>query len=192
MPPTYFPTPDAFRAWLTQHHASATELIVGYHRVDSGTPSMTWTESVREALCFGWIDGIRKRVDAQRYTIRFTPRKPRSTWSAVNVKHVESLIAEGRMMPAGLAAFEARAAHLTGLYSFEQETVALPPSFVALFKRQTKAWQWFEASAPSYRKAATWWVVSAKRDDTRAKRLQTLIECSRDGLRVPPMRPTRS
>ncbi len=184
MPPTYFPTPDAFRTWLTQHHASATELVVGFHKVGSGTPSMTWTESVREALCFGWIDGIRKSVDAQRYTIRFTPRRPRSVWSAVNVKHVEALIAEGRMMPEGLAAFDARHAAKTGVYAFEQETIELPPAFIALFKKQKQAWQWFEASAPSYRKVMIWWVVSAKREETREKRLMALIEHSARGERM--------
>jgi uncharacterized protein YdeI (YjbR/CyaY-like superfamily) len=190
MPPTYFPTPAAFRAWLAEHHASATELVVGFHKAGTGTPSMTWTESVREALCFGWIDGVRKRVDDARYTIRFTPRKKGSIWSAVNVKHVEELMAAGLMQPAGLTAFEARKDARTGVYSFEQGTVELPAPYVALFRKQKKAWAWFEAAPPSYRTPAMWWVISAKREDTRERRLQQLIECSAEGLRLPHLRPS--
>jgi uncharacterized protein YdeI (YjbR/CyaY-like superfamily) len=190
MSPTYFPSPAAFRAWLLEHHATATELVVGYHKTGTGTPSMTWTESVREALCFGWIDGIRRRVDDTRYTIRFTPRKKGSIWSAVNVKHVEELIAAGLMQPAGLRAFEARKDAKSGVYSFEQRTVELPGAYTAVFRKHRNAWQWFEASAPSYRKAAVWWVVSAKREETREKRLQQLIECSAEGARLPQMRPS--
>lgn len=152
---------------------------------------MTWTESVREALCFGWIDGIRRRVDDARYTIRFTPRKPGSIWSAVNVKHVEELIAAGLMQPAGLRAFEARTNAKTGVYSFEQAAAELPPAYVSAFRKQKAAWKWFETSAPSYRRAAIWWVISAKREETRAKRLQTLIACSAAGERLPQMRPSR-
>lgn len=190
MPPIYFPTPAAFRAWLHANHASATELLVGYHKVGTGTPSITWTESVREALCFGWIDGIRRRVDEARYTIRFTPRKPRSIWSAVNVQHVKELIAAGLMQPAGLKAFEARKDAKTGVYSFEKDAVELPAEFIAIFRKRKQAWRWFEASAPSYRKAATWWVVSAKREATRERRLQMLIECSELGVRLPHLRPS--
>ena len=190
MPPTYFPSPAAFRAWLAQHHATATELVVGFHKTGTGTPSMTWTESVREALCFGWIDGIRRRVDEARYTIRFTPRKKGSIWSAVNVKHVEELISAGLMQAAGLRAFEARSSARSGVYAFEQEKVELPPEFVARFRKQKKAWAWFEAAAPSYRRPAMWWVISAKREDTREKRLQQLIECSAEGIRLPQMRPS--
>ncbi|WP_396208542.1 YdeI family protein [Gemmatimonas sp.] len=190
MPPTYFPTPAAFRAWLFEHHETATELVVGFHRTGTGTPSMTWTESVREALCFGWIDGIRRRVDDTRYTIRFTPRRKGSIWSAVNVKHVEELMATGLMQAAGLRAFEARKDAKSGGYSFEQRTVELPAAYTAVFRKHRKAWQWFEASAPSYRKAAVWWVVSAKREETREKRLQQLIECSAEGARLPQMRPS--
>jgi len=190
MSPTYFPSPAAFRAWLLEHHATATELVVGYHKTGTGTPSMTWTESVREALCVGWIDGIRRRVDDSRYTIRFTPRKKGSIWSAVNVKHVEELIAAGLMEPAGLRAFEARSPARSGVYAFEQEQVELPLEFVARFKKQKKAWAWFEAAAPSYRRPAIWWVISAKREETRERRLQTLIECSAEGVRLPQMWPS--
>jgi uncharacterized protein YdeI (YjbR/CyaY-like superfamily) len=190
-PLIYFPSPAAFREWLAEHHNSANELVVGFHKKDTGTPSMTWTESVREALCFGWIDGVRRRVDETRYTIRFTPRKRGSNWSAVNVKHVEELIAAGLMQPAGLRAFEARKDAKTGVYSFEQAAVELPAEFIAVFRQQKKAWTWFEASAPSYHKAATWWVVSAKREETREKRLALLIECSANGERLPHLRPAK-
>lgn len=186
--PTYFPTPSAFRAWLHAHHATERELLVGFHKAGSGTPSMTWTESVREALCYGWIDGVRKRVDDTRYTIRFTPRKPGSIWSAVNVKHVEELIAAGLMQPAGLRAYEARTNAKTGVYSFEQPVVELSAAYTARFRKQRAAWTWFARSAPSYRKAAIWWVMSAKREETREKRLAVLIECSAQALRVPHMR----
>jgi uncharacterized protein YdeI (YjbR/CyaY-like superfamily) len=148
---------------------------------------MTWTESVREALCFGWIDGVRKRIDDTAYTIRFTPRKSTSIWSAVNVKHVEELTAAGLMHPAGLAAFARVRENKVGVYSFEQRTVELPESYAATFRKHKKAWAWFEAAAPSYRKAAVWWVVSAKREETREKRLATLIERSAKGERLEHM-----
>ncbi|MBY0492172.1 MAG: YdeI/OmpD-associated family protein [Gemmatimonadaceae bacterium] len=185
--PTFFSAPAQFRAWLAAHHATASELLVGFHKAGTGTPSMTWTESVREALCFGWIDGVRKRIDDTAYTIRFTPRKPTSIWSAVNVKHVEELIAAGLMQPAGLKAFERMRENKVGVYSFEQRTVELPEPYASTFRKAKQAWAWFEASAPSYRKAAVWWVVSAKREETREKRLATLIECSRNGERLPHM-----
>lgn len=190
MPPTYFSSPAAFRAWLVEHHESATELVVGFHKTGTGTPSMTWTESVREALCFGWIDGVRKRVDDTRYTIRFTPRKAKSIWSAVNVKHVQELITAGLMQPAGLRAFEARSAERSSVYSFEQEKVELPPEYIARFKKQKSAWTWFERAAPSYRRPAMWWVISAKREETRERRLQQLIACSAEGVRLPHLRPS--
>lgn len=190
MPPTYFSTPADFREWLAEHHELASELIVGFHKTGTGTPSMTWTESVREALCFGWIDGIRRRVDEARYTIRFTPRKKGSIWSAVNVKHVEELIAAGLMQPAGLRAFEARTSARSGVYAFEQATVELPPPFVARFKKRKSAWAWFEKAAPSYRRPAMWWVISAKREETRERRLQQLIECSAERMRLPHLRPS--
>jgi uncharacterized protein YdeI (YjbR/CyaY-like superfamily) len=149
---------------------------------------LTWTESVREALCFGWLDGIRRRVDDTRYTIRFTPRKKGSICSAVNVKHVEELIAAGLMQPAGLRAYEARTSARSGVYSFEQASVELPAEYVARFKKQKKAGAWFEKAAPSYRRPAMWWVISAKREETRERRLQQLIECSAEGVRLPQLR----
>jgi uncharacterized protein YdeI (YjbR/CyaY-like superfamily) len=182
--PTYFASPAEFRAWLAQHHAAATELLVGFHKSGTGVPCMSWTESVREALCFGWIDGVRKRIDDARYTIRFTPRKASSIWSAVNVKHVEELAAAGLMQPAGLAAYARAKANKTAIYSFEQRSVELPEPYLSTFRKAKKAWAWFEASAPSYRKQAVWYVISAKREETREKRLQTLIECSAKGERL--------
>jgi uncharacterized protein YdeI (YjbR/CyaY-like superfamily) len=188
---TYFPSASAFRAWLETHHATQTELLVGFFKTGTGEPTMTWTESVREALCFGWIDGVRRRVDDARYTIRFTPRKASSIWSAVNVKHVAELTAAGLMRPAGLSAYERVRTGKTAVYSFEQRTVDLPAPFERTFRTTTKAWAWFEKAAPSYRKAAVWWVISAKREETRLKRLQTLIACSAAGERLPQMRPAR-
>ncbi|WP_353268449.1 YdeI/OmpD-associated family protein [Gemmatimonas sp.] len=185
MPPTYFPTPADFRAWLSQHHASATELVVGFHKVGSGTPSMTWTESVREALCYGWIDGVRHRVDESRYSIRFTPRKTKSIWSAVNVTHVEELIAAGLMKPAGIRAFEARTANKTGVYAFEQRTAELPEPYAGLLAANTTAATFFATLPAGYRKQAVWWVVSAKREATRESRLATLIACCARGERLP-------
>jgi uncharacterized protein YdeI (YjbR/CyaY-like superfamily) len=185
--PTYFPSATAFRAWLEAHHLTARELLVGFHKAGTGIASMTWTESVREALCFGWIDGVRTRVDESRYTIRFTPRKPGSIWSAVNVRHVEELVAAGLMQSAGLAAYERRKDSKVGVYSFEQRSVELPEPYASQFRTQRKAWNWFSASAPSYRKAAVWWVVSAKQEATRARRLATLMDCSARGERLPHM-----
>jgi uncharacterized protein YdeI (YjbR/CyaY-like superfamily) len=189
MAPTYFSSPAAFRAWLAKHHASHTELLVGFHKTSTETPSMTWTESVREALCFGWIDGVRKSVDDARYTIRFTPRKAVSIWSSRNVQHVQELIAAGLMQPAGLAAFEARKAHKVAVYSFEQGGVELPESYTKTFRKQRKAFAWFNTQPPSYRTPAIWWVVSAKQEVTRERRLATLIECSANEERLPQLRP---
>jgi uncharacterized protein YdeI (YjbR/CyaY-like superfamily) len=187
--PTFFATPAGFRAWLERHHTDRTEVIVGFHMKASGTPSMTWSEAVDEALCFGWIDGVRRTVDATRYTIRFTPRAARSTWSAVNVARVEALTAEGRMTPAGLAAFERRDPARTAIYSHEQRAAAtLEPAMERRFRADRAAWAWFQDQAPSYRRQATWWVVSAKKPETRERRLEQLIADSAAGRRVGPLR----
>jgi uncharacterized protein YdeI (YjbR/CyaY-like superfamily) len=186
--PTFFATPAAFRRWLDKHHATERELLVGFYKSSTGRPSITWPEARDEALCVGWIDGVRKGRDADSYTIRFTPRKRRSIWSAVNVKRVEALTREGRMTPAGLAAFEARSDRRTGIYSHEQRDAAsLTPAQERRFKSNRPAWAWFRAQAPSYRKTAIWWVVSAKREDTRERRLGILIADSEAGRRVPPL-----
>jgi uncharacterized protein YdeI (YjbR/CyaY-like superfamily) len=186
--PTFFATPEAFRAWLAAHHDDRTELWVGFHRKDSGEPSITWPEAVDEALCVGWIDGVRKRVDEQRYTIRFTPRRPRSIWSAVNVARFGELTRLGRMQPAGLAAFERRAPERTGIYAYEQRGSAeLDADSEKLFRANAAAWAFFQAQPPGYRKQMIWRVVSAKREETRRSRLATLIEESARGRRLDPL-----
>ena len=191
--PVYFDGPQALQRWFEEHHQTATELWVGYHRKSTGRPSLTWSEAVDEALCFGWIDSVRYSVDAGRFTQRFTPRTKKSTWSAVNVARARELISTGRMRPAGLAAFEARADERTAIYAYEQRHAAtLAPDEEATFRENGPAWAWFRSKAPSYRAAATWWVVSAKRPDTRARRLATLIEDSAAGDVVAPLRPHRA
>ena len=183
--PVYFATPDELRAWLAEHHERAAELWVGFFRKETGEPSITWPEAVDEALCVGWIDGVRKRVDERRYAIRFTPRKPRSTWSAVNVARMAELTRLGRVQPAGLAAFERRAPERTGIYAYEQRaTAALDAAAERTFRANAAAWEFFQAQAPSYRRTITWWVVSARREETRRKRLATLIEQSALGRRL--------
>ncbi|HEY7668331.1 MAG TPA: YdeI/OmpD-associated family protein, partial [Actinomycetota bacterium] len=175
--PIFFETPTAFRAWLERHHADHAELIVGFHKRATGKPSLTWSEAVDEALCFGWIDGVRRTYDATSYTIRFTPRTSRSTWSAINVAKVEALIREGLMKPAGLAAFEQRDLARTAIYSHEQRDAArLEPAMERRFRADRAAWTWFEGQAPSYRKTAIHWVTSAKKPETRERRLDRLIE----------------
>jgi uncharacterized protein YdeI (YjbR/CyaY-like superfamily) len=185
----YFESAAAFRDWLEEHHATETEVLVGFWKAATGRPSLTWSESVDEALCHGWIDGVRRRVDDERFTIRFTPRKPRSNWSLVNVRKVAELTAAGRMRPAGLAAFEARRERDTGVYSFERAAPAeLDEAATARFREQPRAWEWFEAQAPSYRRAALHWVTSAKRAETRERRLTQLVADSAAGQRIAPMR----
>jgi uncharacterized protein YdeI (YjbR/CyaY-like superfamily) len=190
MQPTTFETPDDFRAWLERHHDTATELWVGFHRKSTGRPSMTWAEAVDEALCFGWIDGKTKRIDEGSWMIRFTPRRRGSVWSARNIGRVQELRRLRRMRPAGLRAFEARREDRSGIYSYEQRHRAvLDPAFEARFRKRRKAWAWFEAKAPSYRQAAIRWVMTAKREETRERRLHQLIEASAAGTTVPPLTP---
>jgi uncharacterized protein YdeI (YjbR/CyaY-like superfamily) len=185
MEPTFFATPDDFRAWLEEHHETSTELLVGYHKKGSGQPSMTWPESVDEALCFGWIDGVRRSLGADSYTIRFTPRKARSTWSAVNIKRVAELTELGRMRPAGLRAFAARTEANSTIYAYEnKESAVLAPDSEAQFRANPAAWAYFQAQPPGYRSTATWWIISAKQAATRAKRLATLIGESARGRRL--------
>lgn len=183
--PVFFATPADFRRWLEQHHASAPELLVGYRKLGSGLPSMTWSESVDEALCFGWIDGVRRRLDDTAYTIRFTPRRRGSIWSAVNVAKIEALIAQGRMQPAGLAAFAARDEKKTAIYSFEQERPAeLSAAELWVLKKNKPAWVFFQAVPPGYRQVVTHWVVSAKKHETRARRLEQLIQACAEGRKL--------
>lgn len=181
---THFATPAELRTWFAKHHASAQALWLGFHKKGSGKPSVTWPESVDEALCVGWIDGVRKRVDDDSYVIRFTPRKRTSIWSVVNVNRVAALTTEGRMQPAGRAAFEVRSHAKTGVYAFEQESPALSAADVLIFQTNKTAWKFFEAQPPGYRRQMSWRVTSAKREATRAKRLHLLIEASAAGLRL--------
>ena len=187
MAPSFFPTPTELRRWFARHHAKEREVWVGFHTKGSGLPSVTWPEAVDEALCVGWIDGVRKRIDQTSYEIRFTPRRTGSTWSVVNMGRARQLIAEGRMRPAGLAAFEARREDRSGRYSYEQRGhVILDPDYEQLLRADPKAWKDFSSRPPSYRKTAVWWVMSAKREETRRRRLATLMESSRRGELVPP------
>jgi uncharacterized protein YdeI (YjbR/CyaY-like superfamily) len=182
--PTFFRTPAAFRQWLRKNHATSRELWVGFYKAGSGKPSITWPESVDEALCVGWIDGIRKTVDEESYTIRFTPRKKVSTWSAVNVRRVEVLIEDRRMQPAGLKAFEARRENRSGIYSYEQRPTELVEPYRSQMKANPRAWEFFQAQPPSYRKTLTWFVLSAKQETTRLTRLKRLIDACADGRRL--------
>ncbi|MBA3873025.1 MAG: YdeI/OmpD-associated family protein [Anaerolineae bacterium] len=185
MEPTFFATPADLCKWFNQHHESKTELLMGFYKKDSGKPSVTWPESVDEALCVGWIDGIRKRLDEERYTIRFTPRKPRSIWSVVNIARVEALTKEGRMQPAGLQAYEQRSENKSGIYSYEQrDQIELTENEIKAFKTNPKAWDFFESQPASYRKAVLWWVISAKKEETRAKRVASLIDDSANERRI--------
>ncbi|MFO0906878.1 MAG: YdeI/OmpD-associated family protein [Isosphaeraceae bacterium] len=185
MDPVFFESPLEFRAWLIEHHATVAFLVVGFHKTRTGRPSMTWPESVDEALCFGWIDGVRKRIDADRYHIRFTPRKPTSVWSSKNIARVAELTALGRMQPTGLAAFAARKAKRSGIYSFEQDSVEFPDTYWAILRENPTAHAFFESQPPSYRRVATWWVISAKKEETRLRRLDLLIHHSARAERVP-------
>ena len=172
----FFATPVAFRAWLKREHARADELLVGFYRRDSGRPSMAWPESVDQALCYGWIDGVRRRVDDASYAIRFTPRRATSTWSVVNIKRVAELQKLGLMQPAGLAAFARRSARRSGIYSYEKRyDVTLEPHHQDRLEANTKAWAYFQQMAPSYRYMGMYHIVSAKKEATRLKRLEKLI-----------------
>lgn len=185
--PVFFATPEEFRVWLEENHATARELWVGYTKKGAGRPSITWPESVDEALCYGWIDGIRRSVDDTSYMNRFTPRRPGSNWSAVNIARVAELTAQGRMRPAGLAAFDRRRDETTAVYSYEQRhQAALEEAEEQQLRANPAAWQFFQARPPSYRQAAIRWVISAKKAETRQSRLARLIEDSAQGRTVPP------
>jgi len=181
MTPIFFAKQTDFRKWLQKNHKKETELLVGFYKVGSGKPSMTWSQSVDEALCFGWIDGVRKSIDKDSYQIRFTRRKPGSIWSAINIKKVEELTRQGLMQPAGLAIFEKRKESKSKIYSHENEEVALPQQFKTQFKKNKKAWEYFQSLAPSYRKVSIHWVMSAKQEKTQLKRLNQLITDSEAG-----------
>jgi uncharacterized protein YdeI (YjbR/CyaY-like superfamily) len=184
--PLFFQSADAFYAWLEEHHEIEREIYVGYWKKATGKPSLSWSEAVDQALCFGWIDGRLDRIDDERHMQRFTPRQPRSRWSKVNVEKVERLKAAGKMRPAGLAAFERRNPEDADGYSYERRA-ELPPEYEQRLRANAGARDWFEARPPGYRKTAVHWVISAKREETRLRRLQTLIDCSAEGRKVPPL-----
>lgn len=181
----FFPKPEDFRKWLKAHHGNTSELWVGFYKKGSGRPSITWPESVDEALCVGWIDGLRKTIDAQSYKIRFTPRKKTSDWSAVNIRRVPELTKLGRMRPAGLKAFELRKEEKSGIYAYEnRKSAVLGEAAEKRFRARRKAWDFFQRQPAGYRKLATWWVISAKGEETKKKRLERLISESEAGRRV--------
>ena len=184
MTPTFFPTQEQFREWLAKHHQKETELLVGFYKVNSKKPSMSWSESVDQALCFGWIDGIRRSIDEESYTIRFTPRKKSSIWSAINIKKVEELTKAGLMLPEGLKAFELRSEERSKVYSHEREAYLLYPEFEKQFKANKTAWEYFSNQAPSYRKVMIHWIMSAKQEKTRLSRLEKTINISAEQKRM--------
>jgi len=186
----HFATASAFRGWLDCHHSTERELIVGFYRKESGRDGLTYPEALDEALCLGWIDGVRRRIDALSYSIRFTPRQPRSHWSTVNLRRVEELTRLGRMAAPGFAAHAARDPHRTARGSYEQDNVRLDPELERRFRAQRRAWAFFETQPPGYRRTALWWVVSAKREDTRLRRLATLIADSAAHRRLDMLSPS--
>jgi uncharacterized protein YdeI (YjbR/CyaY-like superfamily) len=190
--PRFFRTPAEFRGWLEKNHDTTTELQVGFYKKSSGRKGITYEEALDEALAFGWIDGITRRIDDERWTIRFTPRKPKSNWSLKNIRRVGELTKQGRMAPAGVRAFEGRDRSRDGTYSFEQPQPELGEDLEKRFRRNRKAWGFWEAQPPGYRRVATWWVISAKREETRLRRLATLMEDSANGRRLAQLTsPTR-
>jgi uncharacterized protein YdeI (YjbR/CyaY-like superfamily) len=184
MTATFFPTPQDFRNWLEKNHKSETEIIVGFYKIGSKKPSMTWSESVDQALCFGWIDGVRKSIDEESYSIRFTPRKPTSIWSAINIQKVEDLTKAGLMQPAGLEVFRLRKESKSRIYSHETENIKLSDEYEKLFKSNKKAWEFFEKQAPSYKKVTIHWIMSAKQQKTQVSRLEKTILVSEKENRV--------
>jgi uncharacterized protein YdeI (YjbR/CyaY-like superfamily) len=187
----FFATPAELRDWFDEHHSTLPELWLGYHKKGTGRPSVSWSQAVDEALCVGWIDGILKRVDEATHVQRFTPRRKGSNWSAINVAKVAALTAEGRMRPAGLAAFEARTDAKTAVYAYERVEASFTDDETALFRADATAWADWQRRSPSYRRTVTHWVTSAKQASTRERRLATLIADSRAGQEVGPMRATR-
>lgn len=189
----FFPSAAALREWLEANHDKAQELWIGFYKKSAGETGLTYPEAVDEALCYGWIDGIRKKLDDTRYVNRFTPRKRSSNWSAVNIKRVGELIEMGRMQPPGLKAFQERDERRSQQYSFENEQQTLPAEYETTFKTNESAWEFFQSQAPYYKRTAIWWVVSAKQEATRQKRLALLIEHSAKGERLPMFaRPKKS
>ncbi|MEL1255641.1 YdeI/OmpD-associated family protein [Flavobacterium sp. DGU38] len=184
MKATFFPTQEKFRAWLEKNYQTETELLVGFYKVSSKKPSMSWSESVDQALCFGWIDGIRKTIDDESYTIRFTPRKKSSIWSAINIKKIDQLTKAGLMKEAGLKAFEFRSEERSKIYSHEKEAYVLDSEFEKQFKANEVAWEYFDKQAPSYKKVMIHWIMSAKQEKTRLSRLEKTIKISAEQKRM--------
>lgn len=184
MQPTFFAKQSDFRKWLTKNHKKETELWVGFYKVGSGKPSIMWPQAVDEALCFGWIDGVRRSIDAESYCNRFTPRKPTSNWSSINIAKVEELTKKGLMKPAGFEAFEKRKENRSRIYAYENEPVDLSPEFEKKFKGNKKAWDFFKAQAPSYQKTMRHWIMRAKQEATQVKRLDQTIAESENEKRV--------
>jgi uncharacterized protein YdeI (YjbR/CyaY-like superfamily) len=187
MNPIFFPTIEAFREWLTEHHTETQELWVGYYKKGTGKMGITYPESVDEALCFGWIDGVRNGLDAESYMNRFTPRRPGSLWSPFNINRVEELITLGRRQPAGLAAFEARKEKVFGEFTYANRSPDLAEPYAGILKQNEAAWEFYQARPPSYRKVVNWWVVCAKKEETRLKRLAELADCCARGRLIPAM-----
>jgi uncharacterized protein YdeI (YjbR/CyaY-like superfamily) len=189
MKPRFFPSPSDWHAWLEEHHEEYDELWVGFHKKDSGKPSITWPEAVDGALCSGWIDGVRKSLNETSYVIRFTPRRPRSVWSAVNIKRVAALTRMGRMRPPGVQAFEKRTGNRSEIYAYEQRKGAkLGGVYEKTFRANNRAWELFRAQPPWYQGTASWWVISAKKEETRLKRLAQLIKDSEQGKTIRELR----
>jgi uncharacterized protein YdeI (YjbR/CyaY-like superfamily) len=184
MKATFFPTKTDFRKWLDKNHTTEKELIVGFYKVGTKKPSITWSESVDEALCYGWIDSVRRSINDESYCIRFTPRKPNSIWSAINIAKVETLSKQGLIKPAGIKSFELRKDHKSKIYSHEQELKSLPSEFEKQFKANKKAWLFFTSQAPSYQKTAIHIVTTAKQETTKLKRLLELINASEAGEKM--------
>jgi uncharacterized protein YdeI (YjbR/CyaY-like superfamily) len=188
MTPRFFASQAAFRKWLDANHDRKTELLVGFWKTDSGKGGLTYKGSVDEALCAGWIDGVRKRIDDESYSIRFTPRKKKSIWSQVNIRRMNELIADGVVKPEGLRHFEARDEKLTKRYSYEERMRPLDAAYEQEFRKNKAGWTYFEAQPPWYRRAASWWVMQAKKEETRTRRLATLIERSAEGVWIGPLK----
>ncbi|GAA5098571.1 YdeI/OmpD-associated family protein [Chryseobacterium ginsengisoli] len=184
MTATFFPNQEDFRKWLEENHKIEKELLVGFYKVGTKKPSITWSESVDQALCFGWIDGVRKSIDEESYSIRFTPRKPTSIWSAINIKKMEDLTKAGLMTEAGQKAFALRKPERSAIYSHEKELATLYPDYEKQFKANKKAWEFFNNQAPSYKKVMLHWITSAKQEKTRLSRLEKTIEESESGKRI--------
>ncbi|HXR83036.1 MAG TPA: YdeI/OmpD-associated family protein [Hanamia sp.] len=182
--PTFFSTKSELRKWFEKNHRKAEELLVGFYKVGTKKSSITWSESVDEAICFGWIDGVRRSIDNESYCIRFTPRKTGSIWSAINIKKVEVLSKQGLMQPSGIAAFEKRQENKSRIYSYEKESPSLPDDFLKKFKANKKAWNYFQSMAPSYQKTCIHWIIDAKQEATKIKRLEELICDSEAGRKI--------